>query len=153
MTLVKWFMWNWDWIAQTIGKIGAATFSRSKTYTKWHLSSSFDETETESPKQLEKLVPQHLVAATLIQNDTCQVVHIKLKLNCPNVWKNWCHNIQLQKNTNLKWHLSSSFHETEIKLFKCLEKMVPQHSVAITLTRNHVCQVIFMKLKLNCPND
>jgi hypothetical protein len=43
-----------------------------------HLSSSFDETETESPKRLQKLVPQHLVAAALIQN--------------------WRHNIQLQQH-------------------------------------------------------
>ncbi len=66
-------------------KIGTTTFSHSNTNSKWHLSSCFCKIETESPKQLEKSVPQHLVAATIIQNDTCQVVFMKLKLICPNV--------------------------------------------------------------------
>ncbi len=133
-------------------KSGATTFHCNNSNTKWHLSSFRDETETELPKRLEKLVPQYSITITLTLNHTCWVLLMKLKLNCPSDWKNWCHNIQLQKNTNLKWHLSSYFYEIEIELPKRLEKMASQHSVALTLTRNHACQVILMKLKLSYSN-
>ncbi len=66
-------------------KTGATTFNQNDFNSKWHLSSYLDETETESPKWLEKLVPQHSIAMALTQNDTCQVVFTKLKLNHPNV--------------------------------------------------------------------
>ncbi len=100
-TYSKWhlsrcFWWNWNWIAQTIGKISATTYSHNNTNSKWHLSSGFCEIDTELPKWLEKLVPQHSDALTLTRNHACQVILMKLKLSYSNVWKNWCHEIQSQ---------------------------------------------------------
>ncbi len=65
-------------------KIGATAFSCSNNNSNWHLSSCFYEIETESRKWLKNSVPQHLVASTLIQNDTCHVVFMKLNLDQPN---------------------------------------------------------------------
>ncbi len=55
-------------------------------------------------------------------------------------------------NTNSKWHSSSCFDETETGLPKWLEKLAPQHLVAVALIKNDTRQVVFVKLKLNWPN-
>ncbi len=153
------------------GKIGATTLNSNGTNLKWHLSSSFHETEIILLKCLEKMVPQHSVAITLTKNHACQVILMKLKLNYSNVWKNWCHSIQITRNHfcqirlmklklkcsifwkkmvphhsititfNMKSHLSSYFD----KIVQIIRKLAPQHSITMMLNQNDTCQLFWLK--------